>query len=357
MRKFLLSGIILFSTLLFTGCSNKTQLYVMNWGEYIDEELVSQFEDEFNVKVIYKPVESNELMYMDIVNKTAPYDVIVPSDYMIEKLAKENLLKELDYELLPNYFDGMYTDGLDDLIANCGYDEYFVPYFWGSLGVMYRTDRPEIVTAVETKGFSALFEQPNGAKVAMYDVSRDAFAAGQMHLGYSLNSTDDTELRNVRDLIKSSSYNTWGTDNIKREISLGNLDYGLVYSGDFFDQLYADTDNNKDINYSIYAPTEHNNVFFDAMCIPTTSKQTELAHEFINFMMDHDNSLTNSYYVGYCPTIQSVYDEFTADEEMEFVYNFDAFHPMKITLGEVYKDLGQTVYNKVEDYFLEAKTK
>ncbi len=357
MRKLFSMGIVLFSILLLTGCSSKTTLYILNWGEYIDYDLVEAFEEEFDVKVKYSYVDSNEAMYLDISNNVAPYDIIVPSDYMIEKLSKENLLKEIDFDLLSNYTEGMYTTGLDTLIENCGYDDYFIPYFWGSLGIMYRTDKQDVVDAVTTNGFSSLFNQPTNSRVAMYDVSRDAFAAGQMHLGYDINSTNDTELQAVRDLIKSTSFHMWGTDDIKREIALGNADYGLVYSGDYFDQLYVDTENGKDINYSIYAPTDYNNVFFDAMCIPTTSRQTELAHEFINFMIDHENSLTNSYYVGYCPTIQTVYEEFTTDIEMEFVWEIPAFHPLRITQGVVYKDLGSTVYTTVEDYFYQAKAK
>ncbi len=365
MRKILTLVAIAAVATCLSACSNsKEELYILNWGEYMDTELITNFEKEYNVTIHYQTQESNELMYSQIVaGTTAPYDLVFPSDYMIEKMKNEDLLYEIDFSLLTNYEDGMYADGLDELISETDYSNYFIPYFWGSLGIMYNSEVEGLEEVILENGWASLFEHdllPSGTKVGMYDVSRDAFAAAQMYLGYSINTTDDTELQACRDLLKNTTFKMWGTDDLKVDISSKNLDLSLVYSGDFFDQLYTSLDNDKEITYGIYAPTDVNNVFFDGIAIPKTSQNVELAHKFIDYLLDFDNSLANAYYVGYCPTIQAVYEEILADEEMDEITQYDAYHPSIIlntegTKAEIYQDLGTDVYKKLEEYFIEVK--
>ncbi len=347
MKKLLILTSLVLTSLVLTGCSDKQKLYILNWQEYIDESLIDKFEKEFNVKVVEENLISNELMYSSIQQGSAPYDVVFPSDYMIEKLSKENLLVELDQEKLTN--KTAYTSGLDTLISNSGYEEYFVPYFWGSLGIMYNTTNPSVEADVLEKEWDIFFdtEMLSKYKIGMYDARRDSFAAAHLSLGKSINTYSDSDLTTAKDMLKNSSYNTWGDDNLKGLVAGNNLQAALVYSGDFFDQLYAD-DFAKD-SYSFHAPM-NNNVFFDAMCIPTSSKNVDLAHEFINFMIEEENAIQNASYVGYCPTFQSVYEAIVDDEEMDCFTAYSSWHPQNITYGVVYKDLGPT-YDKMEELF------
>ncbi len=364
MKKILCVLSVLGISVVLSGCSNKEKLYILNWQEYISEDLVDAFEDEYDVKVVSKELISNEAMYSEL-KRGSNFDVVFPSDYMIEKLASEDMLLKLDTSLITNFTDNsMYSDQLDDLIDQCGYDDYFVPYFWGSLGIMYNTRKEGIVETVENYGWEVFFDETVLAnnKVAMYNSSRDSYAAAAMYMqtvrdesikdtSFSINSYTDTQLEKCANLLKNSSYNMWGTDNIKGRIATGNIDIGLVYSGDFFDQLYYD--DYEDINYDIFTP-QTNNVFYDGMAIPSSSENPELAHKFIDFMMSHDNALENAYEVGYCPTIQSVLTKLLDDEEMNDITKYKAWNPQHITNGTVYIDLKET-YVKMENSFLTVK--
>lgn len=360
MKKIIILTSLLLSTLILQGCSFKDKFYILNWGEYINEDLIDAFEEEFNVKVVSRELISNELMYSEL-KQGQSYDIVFPSDYMVEKLSNENLIQKLDFNLIKNFTgNSMYTDKLDTLIDNSGYDEYFVPYFWGSLGIMYNTDDSKNKEVVERLGWEVFFDEDTlkNFNVAMYDSSRDSFAAAAMYLQdtnqdttISINNYTTSQLNTCADLLKASKYELWGDDNIKGRIADGNIDIGLVYSGDFFDQLYSDDYEN--VNYDIYIPNT-NNIFFDAMCIPSNSENTQLAHEFINFMMDFDNSVENALEVGYCPTIQNVFDEIIEDQDMFNIIKYEAWNPQNITNGLVYKDLGST-YAEMESLFTKLR--
>ncbi len=364
--KKVLSLLLVTVLLLCASCSGKPTLYILNWVDYINEDLLTEFQDEFNCTIKYIPTTSNEIMYSDILNGRTPFDIVVPSDYMIEKLMKEELLQEIDYTRLDNYSEDMFVEELTELMnadSTKSYKNYYVPYFWGSLGLMYSTKKDGVEEAVLENGFSVLFEQdllPANSKVGMYDVSRDAFAAAQLYKGYSLNTTDENELKECRDLLKNTHFSKWDTDGLKTDVAAGNTDVALVYSGDFFDCYYADMELNKDITYGLYCPTDRNNVFFDALVIPTTSKQTDLAYEFINFMLSYEAAYSNAEFVGYAPTLKSVYEFILDDEDWADIVAIDAYHPAKIVNeaglnAEVYADLGATYYNKIENYFVEVR--
>ncbi len=356
MKKLLILTALFGSAAVLSGCSTKEKFYILNWGEYISEDLIETFEDEFNVKVVSTELISNELMYADL-GRGVSYDIVFPSDYMVEKLQDENKIVKLNPELIPNLTDIKYTTGLDTLIENCGYDDYFVPYFWGSLGIMYSTkNHADIASVIEANEWNVFFDSTilSKYKVGMYDSSRDSFAAAAMYLQdkgnetITINDYTTEQLVECSLLLKNANYNSWGDDNLKGDIASGNLDMALVYSGDFFDQLY--TNDYSNINYDIYIP-ERNNVFFDAMCIPATSKNQDLAHSFINFMIEQENAIENAFEVGYCPTIQTVYNEVIKDEDMADIIAYPAWHPQKITNGTLYKDLGNTTYSKMEELF------
>lgn len=360
--------------ILLTSCGGKgCDLLLLNWGDYIAEDVVSAFEEEYGVKVKVSTTDSNEQMYSNIKNRTAEYDLVVPSDYMIHQMKEENLLYKLDYTRLENYAEDMFVPQLKELMESedcIAYQGYYIPYFWGSLGIMYNKRKPGIEEAVKEYEWSVLFEKdklPEGSRVGMYSASRDALAAAEMYLGYSLNTTDLTEIEASMNVLKNTDFYQWGTDDLKIDVSQGKVDVALVYSGDFFDSYYADLEAEEGVegssnteNYSIYSPSTHNNVFFDALVIPNTCTNLDLAYQFINFILDYENSYTNADFIGYCPTIQSVYEEITSDTDgWGDILEIASYDPTNIlnqedSWAEVYQYLGEEIYAYIEKKFTEV---
>lgn len=361
MKKIISIAFAILSIIIFSSCSYYDELIILNWQDYLSADLITKFEEENNCIVTELTTSSNENMYNDILNRRVPYDLVIPSDYMIDKLYKNGLLKEIDFSKLENYSSDMFVKELSILMndeQNRHYKNYYIPYFWGSLGIMYSTKNiPNIEEIVKEYGWAVFFEDvlPANTKVAMYDSSRDAFAAAELYLGYSLNTKDEEKLNECANLIASRKFSKWGTDDLKIDVSAGNTDIALVYSGDFFDAYYADVELGKDIDYGIYAPM-NNNVFYDGLVIPITSEETELAYKFIDFILDEENNYINTEAIGYCPTLQSVYDEIFSSEDWEDVTSIDAYNPALILQNEtghaeVYLDLGDETYRIIENLY------
>lgn len=360
MKKSLLiiSAIVLVLTLSACGSSKET-LRVLNWGEYMDDTLVEQFEKEYNVKVIYETVDSNEAMELKIKADTTAYDIAIPSDYMIDKLRQQGLLNEIDESLLT----GLDTVSIKEEVANLtkdkGYDKYFVPYFWGTLGIMYNTDT---VDESDLTGFDALFTQKKydascttdcGLRVGMYDSSRDATAAAFLAQGYSVNTNVEAELAATETYMGNANYHLFGTDSLKTLIQSGNLDLALVYSGDYFDQLYVAEEAELDINFAYYVP-ENTNIWVDGFVIPTTSENTDLAHKFINFFLNVEVSAQNADWVGYAPVLTETYDLLVSDEYGYGEYdNYDPF-PIGST-RQIYEFVSAERFSRLNDILDIAK--
>lgn len=284
------------------GCksTDKKTLKVYNAGEYIDKSLISEFEKQYDCNVIYDTFDSNESMYTKIMSGEN-YDVLIPSDYMIERLIKENYLQEIDWSKIPN------AGGLKAEVMNKSYDEgnvYTVPYFYGTVGILYDTT---VVDAQDLNdGWGLLTNTKYAGNIYMYDSERDSFMVALKALGYSMNTTDFAEidaayewLVNQRDTMNPVYV---GDDVIDNMIS-GNKAMAVVYSGD---AAYIITEN-PDLDY--FTPEEGTNIWYDAMVITRNSTEVELAHEFINFMIDPDNALSNSEEVGYSSTVESAFNE------------------------------------------------
>lgn len=362
----LLALLVIVLIFVFSGSGKGADLLILNWGDYLSSEVVHNFEERYGVTVKEVNVESNEQMYQNIMNQNAEYDLVVPSDYMIDQMKEDGLILELDYSRLENYQEDIFVPELKQLMdsKDCeNYKGYYIPYFWGSLGIMYSKRKPGVEEAVLTYGFKVLFEQnllPTGSTVGMYNVSRDALAAAELYLGYSLNTTEKSKIEECLSLLKKTHFDYWGTDELKKNVSQGNLDVALVYSGDFFDAYYSDVeaDQYQNLeNYSIYAPKEHNNVFFDGLAIPMTSTNPDLAYKMIDFLLEYDNSLENTSFVGYCPTLNSVFEDIFSDEEWEDVVAIDAYNPTLImkypnSIAEVYCYLGDEIYAYIESLFI-----
>lgn len=327
------------------------ELIVLNWGEYIDPELVEQFECEFNVDVVYQEVGSNEEMESKILSGTADYDVVFPSDYMIDKLQKQNLLNTIDYTKLPALENNGILQAVEDLYGDKSYADYMVPYFWGTIGIMYNTDN---VSEDDLTSWNVLFDPATTYDIGMYDSSRDAVAAALMALGYSVNSNVTSELNEAEALLSGGTYEIFGEDNLKLQVIQGNLDMALVYSGDYFDELYAAEEEDLDINFGYYVP-ETTNVWIDAMVIPTTSTNVDLAHTFINFLITEEIHEQNADWVGYAPVLTNVYNTLT-DPDGDYGYDYDNYNPVPDgSSREMFEFVSDSRFERLNDILNNAK--
>lgn len=276
---------------LFSGCgggrAKKGVVNVYNWGEYIDTDLLKQFEKDTGIKVNYKNFESNEQMYSVLKQGGVSYDVIIPSDYMISRLIGEDMLEPLNFSNIPNY------SLIDSNLKNMPYDpenKYSVPYMWGTVGIIYD---PDVVGEVDSWG--ALFDEKNAGNILMFDNPRDAMGIALKYLGYSLNTTDKSELDEAFELLKKQKPILQGyvMDQIFSKLESGEAAIGPYYAGDYLTMHQA----NPKLKFCI--PKEGSNVFVDAMCIPKGAQNKENAEAFINFMTGTEQSLANSKYIGY----------------------------------------------------------
>ena len=295
-----------------TGCGGGTDnstaiekygsdtLKLYNWGEYMGEDLISNFEQEFGVKVIVEYFDSNEMMYTKLQGGDS-YDVLVPSDYMIERLINEDMLQELDHSKLPNLAN------LADGVKNLDYDPdntYSAPYFWGTVGIVYNHNNVD-PAKVEAEGWDILLDTEYAGHIYMYDSERDAFMTALKALGYSMNTESEDEINAAYEWLlqlNNTMQPVYVTDEVIDGMANGNKDIAVVYSGDATYIL----DQNPDMSY--WMPTEGTNLWSDAMVIPKNAENPALAHEFINYVLTYDASYSNSEYVGYASSNQEVLD-------------------------------------------------
>lgn len=306
--------------MLFTGCGGSggsaaedpiakygsDTLKFYNWGEYIGENVISDFEKQFGVKVIMEYFDSNEMMYTKLKAGDA-YDVLVPSDYMIERLIAEGELMELDKSLIPN------LSNLAEGVQNLSYDEdntYSVPYFWGSVGIVYNhTNVPR--DTLEEQGFEILKNPEFKGRIYMYDSERDSFMTAFKALGYSMNTSDEKEIEEAYQWLvelNNTMEPAYVTDEVIDSMINGTKDLAVVYSGDAATILSENSD------MSFYLPKEGTNLWSDAMVIPVNAENPKLAHEFINYILTYDASFDNSETVGYASSNQEVLDDMTAED-------------------------------------------
>ena len=276
-------------------------LHLYNWGEYTGERIIGEFEKETGAKVIVENFDSNEQMYIKVANGE-PYDLLVPSDYMIQRLIEEELLQKLDHSKLDC------LDKLADSVKGLPYDpknEYSVPYFWGTVGIVYDKNKVDIKD-LEEQGFGIFLNEKYKGQVYLYDSERDSFMMALKDLGYSMNTTNEKELREAYDWLVTC-VQTMDTEIVMDEIidnmAQGRKALGLIYSGD---ATYV-MEENEDMGY--YMPEYGTNLWSDAMVIPKTAKNPELAHAFINFASDYEGAYDNSSYVGYTSANQEVMDD------------------------------------------------
>lgn len=291
------------------GCN---VLNVYNWGEYIGEEVIPGFERQFNAKVNYDMFDSNENMYTKLLGGSA-YDILVPSDYMIERLIKEKLLQPLDQEALTN------IGALDPEVVEMQkvYDpdlSYSVPYFRGSVGIIYNTEHVD-PAEVEEKGWEILRDPKYKGRVIMYDSQRDAFMIAFKALGYSMNTENEAEIEAAYQWLKeldAAVDPAYLTDEVIDTMiypdAVNYKDLAVVYSGD---AAYIQYENE---NMAYYEPEQGTNVWSDGMVIPKNAGCPGLANAFINYILTYDASYDNSITVGYTSSNKEVKDDIASGE-------------------------------------------
>jgi spermidine/putrescine-binding protein len=320
MKKIIILVALFALVISLSACDNRPVLRILNWAEYIDEALIEDFEEEYNVRVVYDTVDSNEAMELRIKAGTTKYDIAFPSDYMIDKLSQQDLLNEIDYTKLTGFETVSIKEEVSNLTENETYNPYFVPYFWGTLGIMYNL---ELVDEADLTGFDVLFDSDTTYKIGMYDSARDAVAAALMAQGFSVNSNVNSELDTTETYMSNGVYDYFGTDNLKTLVESGNIHMALVYSGDYFDQLYVAEEEEREVTFGYFVP-DTTNIWVDGFVIPTTSENTDLAHDFINFFLNVEVSAQNADWVGYAPVLTETYDLLVSDE---YGYDYDNYNP------------------------------
>lgn len=321
MKKIIVLVSVAVLTFTLTACGGNTEkLYVLNWGDYMDLDLVEQFEDEFNVEVVYDEVGSNEEMEIKLKAGTTKYDIAIPSDYMIDKLRQQDLIQEIDYAALSSLNTASIISDVENLYSGTGYSSYMVPYFWGTVGIMYNTNT---VNETDLTGFDVLFDTDTTFKIGMYDSARDAVGAALLYLGYDINSNVESELIEAENALKAGVFEIFGEDNLRGQVIQGNLDMALVYSGDYFDELYIAEEDEVEINFAYYVP-EETNIWIDAFVIPTISENEDLAYKFINFFLSEEIAVANADWTGYAPVVQEYYDILVGDD---YGYDYDNYNP------------------------------
>lgn len=276
-------------------------LNVFNWGEYIDTKTIEKFEKKYNVKVNYTMYASNEEMYTKLLGGEH-FDVIYPSDYMIQKLKDENLLRKINKKAIPNY------KNIDHQMLGLPYDknnDYSVPYFGGSVGIVYNSKKVN-QKDVEKEGYNILQDKKYNNKIYMYDSERDSFMVALKALGYSMNTTNIKEIKQAFNWLIKMKKNTnpiYVTDEVIDGMINSEKDIAVVYSGDASYILSE----NKDMKY--YEPKSGTNIWTDCMAIPKNADSPKLAEAWINFNLNEKIAENNSKYVGYTSSSKRVKDK------------------------------------------------
>lgn len=319
------------------GCNgeDKTILNVYNWGDYIDETIIEEFEEEYGIEVNYETFATNEDMYVKIKSGGTNYDVAFPSDYMIEKMIKEDMLLKVDMNKINNF------KHIGDRFKNLEFDPsnaYSIPYMWGTVGIIYNTK----LVDETVDSWNILWNEKYEDQILMLDSQRDSIGVALKKLGYSLNTRNLDELNEAKDeLIEQKPLVLAYVGDEVKDMMIGEeAALAVVWSGD---AIYMMEENE---NLSYVVPKEGSNYWFDNMVIPSTSNHKEEAELFINFMTRPDISLRNTEYIGYStPNIETMK---MLDEE---ILNNKAAYPSEDELvgNEVFLDLGEFIkeYDKI----------
>ncbi|MDU7885983.1 MAG: ABC transporter substrate-binding protein [Clostridium perfringens] len=355
LKKFLaLTCSTLLLSSLFLGCGpkkdeeatqdkNSNVLYVYNWGDYIDPELLTKFKEETGIDVKYDVYDTNEIMYQKLNSGNVSYDIVIPSDYMIEKMKNEDMLAKIDYSNIPNY---KYIGEQFKKLAYDPTDEYSVPYMWGTVGIIYNTKR----VSDPVDSWNILWNPKYKDQVIMPDSVRDAMAVAEKKLGYSLNTENLDQIEYAKKELMTQKKDglilAYMVDQVKDAMVGGEASLAVAWSGDAVTML----ERNPDLAYAI--PKEGSNKWFDAIAIPKNAKHKENAEKFINFLCDPENAEQNVEYIGYSTPNTAAYELLPED-----IKNDKVAYPDEESLKncEVFIDLPSKILRKYDEAWLEIK--
>ncbi|WP_419882697.1 ABC transporter substrate-binding protein [Peribacillus sp. B-H-3] len=324
------------------GYSGAKTLTVYNWGDYIDSSLIKKFEKQTGIKVIYETFDSNEAMMTKIQQGGTAYDIAVPSEYMIDKMRKENLLLPLDHSKLPN------LKNIDKRFMDLPFDpknKYSIPYFWGTVGIVYN---PKLLGNKKITSWDDLWDKDLRNQILLADSAREVIGMGLNSLNYSLNDTNKKHLQEAKRRLDSLTPNIKAIVGDESRMLLENQEasIGVVWSG-VASEIMAE---NEDLQYVL--PKEGTNLWFDNMVIPKTAKHISAAHKFINFMLDAKVAAKNAEYVNYSSPNKAALKYMP-----KATVNDKRFYPSPEMTDklEVYKNLGQKNLAYYNELFLEFK--
>lgn len=326
--------------------SHTEELYVYNWGDYIDDEVVAMFEEETGIKVTYDMFETNEEMYPVIEAGAVTYDVVCPSDYMIQKMIENDMLAEINFENVPN-ISQINPEYMEMSRSFDPENRYSVPYCWGTVGILYNTKRLEELGVEPPKSWMDLWDPALKGEILMQDSVRDAFMVALKGLGYSMNTIDEKELQQAKDLLiqQKPLVQAYVIDQVRDKMIGGEAAVGVIYSGEM---LYIQEEvKNLGLDYSLeyVVPEEGTNLWLDSWVIPKNAQNKENAEKWINFLCRPDIALRNFEYITYSTPNQGAFD--LLDPEIQ--ENKAVFPDLdSLENSEVYRYLGdeeEGVYN------------
>ena len=331
-----------------SGSADGGELYVYNWGEYIDEDVISQFEEETGITVVYDLFETNEEMYPVIEAGAVNYDVVCPSDYMIQKMRENDLLAELNFDNIPN-IDQIDPAYMEMSQAFDPENKYSVPYCWGTVGILYNTKLLDELGVPAPTKWADLWDERLSGEILMQDSVRDAFMVALKKDGYSMNSESRDELEQAKqELIDQKPLvQAYVIDQVRDKMIGGEAAVGVIYSGEmlYIQDEVANLGLDYDLEYVI--PEEGTNLWLDSWVIPKNAKNKENAEKWIDFMCRPEIAKANFEYITYPTPNKGAFE--LLDEEMQ---NNKAVFPDINSLknSEVYKYLGDetdAVYNEL----------
>ncbi len=324
------------------GYVGKDTLNLYNWGDYIDPSLLTKFEEETDFRVVYETFDSNEAMYTKIQQGGTSYDLAIPSEYMINRMIEEDLVLPIQHERLEGF------DNIDETFLDLPFDPgnaYSVPYFWGTLGIIYNE---KLVPEEGIQTWEDLWSPTLKNNVLLIDSAREVMGLTLQNLGYSLNSKNPAELKEASEKLDTLMPNVKAivADEIKMYMIQEEAAVAVSFSGEAADMIWE----NENLTYVV--PKEGSNLWFDNLVIPRTATNLDAAYAFINFMLKPENAAQNAEYIGYSTpnkeALKLLPDEIVQDEQ---------FYPSNAAIEnmEVYENLGPEYLGIYNDLYLEFK--
>jgi len=343
-KKILVTSLLCLSMIGLSSCGNNSlengEVVVYNWGEYIDPDVITLFEEETGIRVIYDEFETNEIMYPKIEAGASDYDVVCPSDYTIQKMIENNLLEEINFDNVPNAVNNIGEQYYEQSKSFDPDNKYSVPYCWGTVGILYNK------TMVDSKidSWSALWDEKYADNILMQDSVRDSFMVALKLNGFSMNTTDPAELEIAKNSLieQKPLVQAYVIDQVRDKMIGGEAALGVIYSGE---AIFTQREN-PDLEYVI--PKEGTNIWIDSWVIPKGSKNKENAEKFIDFLCREDIALKNFEYITYSTPNEAaqalIEDEEIKNSPIAFPVltdyeNLETFEYLGVDADEMYNQL------------------